>query len=163
MQKILYVRSNATVIYKTKYNEYFKKNIKLFSAADFIAELTMHIPPKHKHLIRYYGLYSSRTRGKANKDGSLAQFGYKPNAAEDVKHEQSPEGSTEMASNKASRQSWARLIQKVYEIDPLICPKCSLKMRIVAVITDPYEVNKILECLKRNNAPTFDKVEIKAS
>ncbi|MBA7640426.1 hypothetical protein ES703_48091 [subsurface metagenome] len=78
----------------------------------------MHIPPKHKHLIRYYGLYSSRTRGKANKDGSLAQFGYKPNAAEDVKHEQSPEGSTEMASNKASRQSWARLIQKVYEIDP---------------------------------------------
>ena len=129
----------------------------------------MHIPPKHKHLIRYYGLYSSRTRGKANKDGSLAQFGYKPNAAEDVKHEQSPESNTEMASNKASRQSWARLIQKVYEIDPLICPKCSLKMRIVAVITDPgeckhsLEVNKILECLKRNHAPPFDKVVTKAS
>ncbi len=50
-----------------------------------------------------------------------------------------------------------------YEIDPLICPKCSLKMRIVAVITDPYEVNKVLECLKRNHAPPFDKVEIKAS
>jgi hypothetical protein len=158
LQKTLYVCSNGTVIYKTKYNEYFKKNIKFFSSADFIAELTIHIPPKHNHLIRYYGLYSSRTRGKANKDGSLAQFGYKPTDAEDVKHEQSPESSTEMASNKASRQSWARLIQKVYEIDPLICPKCSLKMRIVAVITDPYEVNKILECLKRNNAPPFDKV-----
>jgi hypothetical protein len=74
----------------------------------------MHIPPKHKHLIRYYGLYSSRTKGKANEDGSLTKFGYKPNAAEDVKHEQSPEGHTETASNKASRQSWARLIQKVY-------------------------------------------------
>jgi len=37
LQKILYVCSNGTVIYKTKYNEYFKKNIKLFSAADFIA------------------------------------------------------------------------------------------------------------------------------
>jgi hypothetical protein len=36
-------------------------------------------------------------------------------------------------------------------------------MRIVAVINDPFEVNKILECLKRNNAPPFDKVEIKAS
>jgi diaminopimelate decarboxylase len=118
LQKILYVRSNGTVIYKTKYNEYFKKNIKLFSAADFIAELTMHIPPKHKHLIRYYGLYSSRTKGKANEDGSFTKFGYKPNAAEDVKHERSPEGNTETASNKASRQSWARLIQKVYEIDP---------------------------------------------
>jgi len=37
LKKILYVRSNGTVIYKTKYNEYFKENVKLFSAADFIA------------------------------------------------------------------------------------------------------------------------------
>ena len=36
-------------------------------------------------------------------------------------------------------------------------------MKVVAVITDPSEVNKILEWLKRNNAPPFDKVEIKAS
>ena len=104
----------------------------------------MHIPPKHKHLIRYYGLYSSRTRGKANKDGSLAQFGYKPIAAEDVKHEQSPESSTEMASNKASRQSWARLIQKVYEVDPMVCPKCSHALKVIAVITEPHEARKIL-------------------
>jgi len=36
-------------------------------------------------------------------------------------------------------------------------------MKVVAVITVLSEVNKILECLKRNNAPPFDKVEIKAS
>ncbi len=32
LQKILYVCSNGTVIYKTKYNEYFKENIKFFKA-----------------------------------------------------------------------------------------------------------------------------------
>jgi hypothetical protein len=69
----------------------------------------------------------------------------------------------ETVSSKASRRSWARLIQKVYEVDPLICPKCSHEMRVIAIITDSYEVNMILECLKRNNAPPFDKVEIKAS
>jgi hypothetical protein len=41
---------------------------------------------------------------------------------------QSPEDSTEALSNKASKQSWARLIQKVYEVDPLVCPKRSHKM-----------------------------------
>jgi len=87
-------------------------------AIDFIAELTRHIPPKHKHLIRYYGLYSSRTKGKANKDGSLAQFGYKSKTAEDVKPEGPPDGSKETVSSRTSRQSCARLIQKVYEIDP---------------------------------------------
>ena len=50
LQKILYARSNGTVIYTTKYTEYWKQNIKLFKAGDFIAELTQHIPPKHKHL-----------------------------------------------------------------------------------------------------------------
>ncbi len=159
LQKILYARSNGTIIYKTRYNEYFKENIKLFKAGDFIAELTQHIPPKHKHLIRYYGLYSSRSKGEAVKDGSLAKFGYK--ATPRKKPSQEPE--TETISNKASRRSWARLIQKVYEVDPLICEKCGHEMKVIAVITNSHEVNKILECLKRNHAPPFDKVEIKAS
>jgi hypothetical protein len=161
LQKILYARSNGTIIYKTKYNEYFKQNIKLFKAGDFIAELTQHLPPKHKHLIRYYGLYSSRTKGKSAKDGSFASFGY--NAVPENKPDHTSDSEMETVSSKASRRSWARLIQKVYEVDPLICPKCRSKMKIIAVITDPSEVNKILECLKRNNAPPFDKVEIKAS
>ncbi len=109
LQKILYARSNGTIIYKTKYNEYFKENIKLFKVSDFIAELTQHVPPKHKHLIRHYGLYSSRTKGKAVKVWSLAKFGYKSNAAEDVKPEGPTDGSKETVSSRASRQSWARL------------------------------------------------------
>jgi len=31
-------------------------------------------------------------------------------------------------------------------------------MKVIAVIIDPHEVKKILECLKRNNAPPFDEV-----
>jgi hypothetical protein len=80
-------------------------------------------------------LYSGRT--KANEDGSLTKYGHRSKNAEDVKHEQSREGNTDAASNKASRQSWARLIQKIYEVDPIVCAKCSHKMRIAAVITDP--------------------------
>jgi hypothetical protein len=103
--------------------------------------------------------YSSRTKGKANEDGNLAKF--RCNAT--PKKKPSQEHETEATSNKASRLSWARLIQKIYEVDPLICPQYGHEMKVIAVITDPFEVRKILECLKRNNAPPFDKVEIKAS
>jgi len=166
--RLVRIRENGTVIYMTKYNEYWKENIKLFKAVDFIAGLTLHIPPKHKHLgnpsdCLYYGLYSSRTKGKANEDGSLAKFAYRHETSGDVQPEQPSDDYTETVSSKSSRQSWARLIQKVYEVDPLICPKCSHKMRIVAIINEPSEVNKILECLKRNHAPPFDKVVTKAS
>jgi hypothetical protein len=37
-------------------------------------------------------------------------------------------------SSKEWRQNWARLIQKIYEVDPLICPKCQGEMRIIAFI-----------------------------
>jgi len=36
------------------------------------------------------------------------------------------EGSTISA---AQRKAWARLIQKIYEVDPLTCPKCQGSIR----------------------------------
>ena len=34
------------------------------------------------------------------------------------------------------KRNWARLIQKIYEVDPLTCPKCSGKMKVISVIED---------------------------
>ena len=49
----------------------------------------------------------------------------------------------EMSSTEA-RQNWARLIQKIYEVDPLICPKCQGQMKIISII-DIFEIiDKIL-------------------
>ncbi len=50
-------------------------------------------------------------------------------------------------SSKEWRQNWARLIQKIYEVDPLICPKCQGKMRVIAFIEDDQVIKKILDHL----------------
>jgi len=47
-----------------------------------------------------------------------------------------------IGSSKALRKNWARLIQKIYETDPLCCPKCSGKMKILSFIEDP-EVTRL--------------------
>jgi len=57
------------------------------------------------------------------------------------------EESAYSVSDKEGRSTWAKLIAHVYEVDPLICPRCSAQMRILAVITDPEEVRKILRHL----------------
>jgi hypothetical protein len=44
-------------------------------------------------------------------------------------------------------RSWARLIQKIYEVDPLICPVCRGQMKIIAFIEDYKVVKKILDYL----------------
>lgn len=35
---------------------------------------------------------------------------------------------------KAFRENWARLIQKIYEVDPLVCPKCKGAMKLIDYI-----------------------------
>lgn len=77
-------------------------------------------------------------------------------------------GSRKRVITKA-RSLLAMAIKNDKEVDPMVCKKCSHKMRIIAIMTDPgecthsLEVNKILGYLKRNHAPPFDKIVTKIS
>ena len=43
--------------------------------------------------------------------------------------------------------SWARLISKVFQADPLVCKGCGGPLKIVAYITDALSIRRILEHL----------------
>ncbi len=51
-------------------------------------------------------------------------------------------------SGRAARRSWARLIKKIHEVDPQLCPECSGRMRVIAFIEEKAVIRKILEHLK---------------
>ena len=64
--------------------------------------------------------------------------------------EASAEPSSEDATSAAatgSSQSWAMLIKRVYEVDPLSCPQCGGQMQVVAFIEPPQGevIEKILQ------------------
>jgi len=48
-----------------------------------------------------------------------------------------------------ARSAWARLIHKVYEVDPLVCAKCGTPMHVIALIDDATVIRRILEHLGR--------------
>ena len=39
------------------------------------------------------------------------------------------------------------MVKLVYEVDPLVCVRCGTEMRVLAVITQPEVVDKILDHL----------------
>ncbi len=45
------------------------------------------------------------------------------------------------------RRAWAYMVNKVYEIDPLICPKCGGTMRVISYIHDEDVIWQILNHL----------------
>jgi hypothetical protein len=65
-------------------------------------------------------------------------------------------------SDRESHSTWARLIAQVYQVDPLRCPRCSAPMRILAVITGPDEVRKILRHLVKigRSPPGFEPASL---
>jgi hypothetical protein len=159
LEKLKYESFHSKVLFKTpKYNDYFKENFRVFNVLDFIALVTAHIPPKHKQYIRRYGLYSSRSRGKWKEYDYLCKL-----APEGWKEKHNQEFATDVpvpetqecsVDEKKRKSTWARLIKKVYGMDPLICPRCGGTMKIIAIILDSEETTKILKHLiKIGRAP----------
>jgi hypothetical protein len=45
-------------------------------------------------------------------------------------------------------QGWAEMIRKIYEVDPLVCPRCGGRMRVVAFLTEYAVVDRIIRHLE---------------
>ena len=138
LEKLRYQARTGTIIYQSKMHPVLKRNFEVFSATDWLAALTAHIPNAGEHLVRYYGWYSNVNRGKRRK----AQ-GEDPSSIDEY---------SEVSASAATR-AWARLIKQVYEVDPLGCPRCAGPMRIIAFIEQPAVIEKILRHLALWPAP----------
>ncbi|MCP5007533.1 MAG: hypothetical protein GY941_26890, partial [Planctomycetes bacterium] len=109
-----------------------------YTIMEFMALLAGHIPSPYESLVYYYGIYSSSYRGKEKRE----------NANEEVKVE-------EVRGAGKSNSTWARLIQKIFEVDVLRCTKCGSEMKVIVFIIEQKSVRKILDHIgeKTKRAP----------
>jgi hypothetical protein len=99
-------------------------------------------------LVHYYGVYSNVVRGnqKARVQAQQAEP-LAPGPGEDAPPPPSPQPACASPSLAALRRGWARLLRRVYETDPLVCPRCQGVMRVVAFITEGRVISRILDHL----------------
>ena len=112
-------------------------------AMEFLARVLVQIPDPRRHSVRYYGFYSNAGRGKRKKAAAPAE----PSSPGEA-----PEGATtpQGADRAALRRRWAELIRRVYDVDPLVCPRCGGEMRVVGFITQPALIKRILDHLRKH-------------
>ena len=127
-QGMTYIAEESRVIYQAKDG----KNEKGFDALEWLAAMCSHVPNKGEQMVRYYGHYSNVARGKRK---MMEEDELIPSVLESDE------------SSKERRKNWARLIQKIYETDPLCCPICSGKMKVISVIDNEQVIEKILKHL----------------
>ena len=89
-------------------------------------------------LTRYYGWYANRTRGIRRRalgaDGDLA-----PPVVF---------AAPVPLPFQEARRRWAELLRRIFEVDPLRCPRCGGAMRILAFLTEPAVIDRILTHLR---------------
>ncbi len=69
------------------------------------------------------GWYASRTRGIRRRAGTEGQ--------------QTVYAAFVPVPLREARRRWAELLRRIFEVEPLECPRCGQAMRIVAFITEP--------------------------
>ncbi|MFN4804850.1 MAG: transposase [Akkermansiaceae bacterium] len=175
LQKITWNATSKTVIYRSKRHHNTKRNFEIFKAPDFIAAALLHLPPKGQQMVRYYGVYSNKVRGRvANKTPSLiTEITVSPivtsrNQTSTIVNHQSEFLLIEPPAKRSARLMrplWRDLILQVWGGDPLKCPCCAGTMKVMRPILRREEVKFFLQlhglweglvCLPRPPPPPFD-------
>lgn len=107
---------------------------------EFLAELSSHVPKVFEQTTRFFGKYSCRSRGLARVKKEASKL-IEVNELLEVTAD-------ELNENKVKPSSyWAACMKRVFEVDPLECPKCGDQMKIIAFLQDPKEIEKIADNL----------------
>jgi len=114
----------------------------LFEPQDFIARLAALVPRPRSHLLRYHGLLAPNARHRR------LVVPRRPVQAR-------PPGSDETPSQPTAPMSWMARLQRVFELDISACPKCGGEVRVIATVTEPAVIARILKHLhyREHDAP----------
>jgi len=143
LKRLRFTPGSAEVVYTRKggHDTPGPSEDEKIDAEEFVARVLVQIPEPRRHLVRYYGAYSNAARGKRRK--TEAQLG--AHASSGTSEEAVPTP----PERAALRRRWANLIRRVYEVDPLVCPRCGGEMHVVSFITEPALIRRILDHLRK--------------
>ena len=167
LQKITWNATSKTVIYRSKRHHTTKRNFEIFKAPDFIAAALLHLPPKGQQTVRYYGIYSNKSRGQTSPTPDRI---IRPSQPETPPAKTPPAQILLIPASpkcrvRDMRPLWRDLILKVWGGDPLQCPCCPGTMKPVRTFLRREEIEFFLRLqglwegviqLPRPPPPPFD-------
>lgn len=123
----------------------------LFSPLDFLSKLAALVPRPRHHLVRYHGVFAPNARIRKRivpTKGKKAKIKKKSD-----KGEHKPETEAKVEDDLIAPLSWAQRLKRVFNLDINLCPFCGGTLRVIADITDPVIIQKILNHIEAQPPP----------
>ena len=105
-----------------------------------LCRLASSVPPPRFHTVKYAGVLApaSRWRPRITPQPKPSRPAVEPNASD----------RSELPAERAGAyRPWAQLLTRTFEIDVLDCPRCHGRMKLLAMVTDPQSVTRLLHKL----------------
>jgi len=131
-------------------------------STDLLRRLAALVPAPYANLVRYHGVFAGRSRSRARlprPPGKDTDADAEPRSEPEPQSQttadppeavstQTPAPSPTPLRDACTRRRrtlpWARLLRRVLFLDVLSCPRCAAPMVVLALISEPQVVRKIL-------------------
>lgn len=122
----------------------------LFEPMDFIAKLAALVPRPRVNLIRYHGMFAPNRTLRRH---IVPAHKRSPPAKPKHKDQHHKEAASTADFSLSRRLSWAERLKRTFEFDVTVCALCGGSLRVIADITEPNLIEKILTHIKQTRAP----------
>jgi len=111
-----------------------------FERIELVEKLAAIVPPPRIHMVRYHGVLAPRAACRRAIVPAMPPASEKANRGAHA-----PDDPCAHAPKRWT--AWATLMQRVFAVDVLECPRCGGNMKILATIHPPEATTAILESL----------------
>ncbi len=118
----------------------------LFEPLELLEKLAALTPRPRINLVLYHGVLAPHARWRAR----AVTYGAVPAATVPPCRSNGQETPAQPAPR---HWSWARLMQRAFEVDVLACPRCGGRLRLIAIVEDPRAIREILDALALSPQP----------
>ncbi len=125
----------------------------LLTPDELLARIATLVPPPRAHALRYHGVFAPNARVRAQvvqeQVADAAQLDARCPRTTSTEAPAAPHGSgpPHRSAQARTRVPWAELLQKVFAVDVLACPRCGGRLEVIAYIAEPEVAKQILDHL----------------
>ena len=127
----------------------------VFEPLDFLAKLAALVPRPRANLIRYHGILAPNAKHRSQVVPRVAPQPRRRRGKEPVPADR-PVVAASRADMPTAPLTWMQRLKRVFAIDLSVCPKCGGRLRVIADVTDPQVIQRILQHVAHQQGPPTD-------